>query len=114
MDDTRFRTWIADLCKAAGDRPDWPLLMQWMLQEQLETERAVSRRYRGERILISRIDHDYTAASAEKRATNVVAITSSLERRQTVSALKMNTIGCSAIQFPIRICIVCSEQTFSA
>ncbi len=69
MTDTRFRTWMTDLCKPDGDRPEWPLLMQWMLQEQLAKEQAVERTYDGKRILIPRHDHDYWEATGEKRAT---------------------------------------------
>lgn len=69
MADTRFRTWMTDLCKPDGDRPEWPLLMQWMLQEQLEREQAIDRAYGGERILIPRVDHRFEAASREKPAT---------------------------------------------
>ena len=70
MKDTRFRTWMTDLCKPDGDRPEWPLLMQWMLQEQLEREQSVERTYDGKRILIPRHDHDYlNAKDGEKRAT---------------------------------------------
>lgn len=69
MPATRFRSWMSDLCKPDGDRPEWPLLFQWMLQEQLEREQAVDRIYGGERILIPRIDHDYKQATGEKRAT---------------------------------------------
>ncbi len=43
---------MTDLCKPDGDRPEWPLLMQWMLQEQLAKEQAVERTYDGKRILI--------------------------------------------------------------
>ena len=69
MKDTRFRTWMTDLCKPDGDRPEWPLLMQWMLQEQLEREQSVERTYDGARILIPRVGHQFEAASREKPAT---------------------------------------------
>jgi hypothetical protein len=60
---------MTDLCKPDGDRLEWPLLLQWMLQEQLEREQAVDRSYGGERILIPRLDQDYQKATGEKRAT---------------------------------------------
>lgn len=69
MPATRFRSWMTDLCQPDGDRPEWPLLLHWMLQEQFEREQAIDRTYGGERILISRVHHDYEKASGEKRAT---------------------------------------------
>ena len=54
MTDTRFRTWMTQLCEPAGDRPEWPLVFQWTMQEQLRREQEVARTYDGSRILIPR------------------------------------------------------------
>ena len=52
MSDTSFRTWMNQLLQPEGDRPEWPLLLQLMLAEELERQIATridyynSRRYR--------------------------------------------------------------------
>lgn len=68
MSDTPFRTWMNQLLQPEGDRPEWPLLLQLMLGEELERQQAVDRTYAGKRILIPRDDHEYSSATGEKRA----------------------------------------------
>ena len=66
---TNFRAWMAKLCEPAGDRPEWPLLLMWMLHEELQRSRLVDCEYAGETILIPRLERRAEAAKkAEDRA----------------------------------------------
>ena len=68
MSDTSFRTWMNQLLQPDGDRPEWPLLLQLMLEDELGRQQAIDRAYAGKRILIPRDDHEYSSATGEKRA----------------------------------------------
>ncbi|MCX7411246.1 MAG: hypothetical protein NTZ32_24480 [Planctomycetales bacterium] len=68
MPDTRFRSWMTTLCQPDGDRPEWPLLVRWALQEHLHREQSIHREYAGQNLLICRTDDDYMRATGEKRA----------------------------------------------
>lgn len=69
MSDTSFRTWMDDLKNDRGARPEWPLLLNWMLDAEFQRERQVDRPYAGPRVLIDRTHHDCDVTVAEKRAT---------------------------------------------
>jgi len=56
------------LLQPKGDRPEWPLLLQLVFEEELKRQQDVDRIYAGKRILIPRHDHEYSSATGEKRA----------------------------------------------
>jgi len=51
-----------------GNRPEWPLLMCLMLEAELKRQQAEPRAYSGQRVLISRLTHDFQGGVPEKKA----------------------------------------------
>lgn len=68
MPDTSFRTWMTRLCQPEGDRPEWPVLLCSMLEAELARQQVIARTYAGQKLLVPRAQHDYLAATGEKRA----------------------------------------------
>ncbi len=68
MSDTNFRTWMDRLKNISGARPEWPLLLSWMLEEEFLRQQQNPRPYSGQRVLIDRLLHKYDVAVPEKRA----------------------------------------------
>jgi len=69
IENTTFRTWMTQLCQPRGDQPEWPTMMVRMLEEEFVRQRAVDRRYAGQKVFIDRDDHDPLKATVpEKRA----------------------------------------------
>lgn len=52
-----------------GARPEWPLLLSWMLDFEFHRGRQFDRPYTGPRVLIDRTLHNCDVTVAEKRAT---------------------------------------------
>lgn len=68
MTDTLFRTWMEQLSDDKGRRPEWPLLLSWMLESKFHDEQLIERPYTGAKILIDRTEHQREATVPEKRA----------------------------------------------
>ncbi len=43
MPDTNFRIWMNRLHADLGARPEWPLLLSWMLESKLQDEQQIER-----------------------------------------------------------------------
>lgn len=68
LPDTTFRSWMNGLREDVGPRPEWPVLLSWMLETEFERQRQVDRPYSGLRILIDRTRHEFNVKVPEKRA----------------------------------------------
>ena len=68
VSDTSFRTWMNRLKADTGARPEWPLLLRWMLEAEFNNQQKIDRPYTGPRILIDRTQHDFKVKKPENRA----------------------------------------------
>lgn len=68
MPDTSFRIWMDGLKADLGPRPEWAVLMSWMLEAEYLREQQIDRPYSGSRVLIDRTGHDYNVTVPERRA----------------------------------------------